>query len=308
MHRADTGARPPYPGGERRSGTRLMLELQFYLVSGLVVAAIWALPAAGVSLIYGVLRYPNFAIAEYGTLGAYLALAISAQGLSLAAAAIVAAVVTGAVAVAADQAVFRPVRGAGPVPPILLSLGLMLILQNIVRFVWGNEVQQYDVPLQAPWRVFGFVVSPPQAVTLAVATGLLLLLHVLLRRTGFGRDTRAVANNRDLAITTGVEPERVYGGITFITGALAALGGIMLGLAGSITPLMGWHSLIPIFAVAILGGLGNVLGTLVAAAVLGVASEFSLFLVEASYKPAIAFVVLVAVLTLRPGGILKGEY
>ena len=285
-----------------------MLELQFYFVSGLVVAAIWALPAAGVSLIYGVLRYPNFAIAEYGTLGAYVALAIAGLGLPLAGAALTAALVTGLLAVAVDQAVFRPVRGAGPVPPILLSLGLMLILQNVVRFIWGNDVQQYGVALQAPWRVLGFIVSPTQVVTIGGALAVLIFLHVVLRRTSFGRDTRAVANNRELAVTTGVEPERVYCGITFAAGALAALGGIMLGLAGAITPLMGWHSLIPIFAVAILGGLGNVLGTLVAAALLGVASEFSLLAVEASYKPAIAFIVLVAVLSLRPGGLLKGEY
>lgn len=285
-----------------------MLELQFYFISALIIAATWALPAAGVSLIYGVLRYPNFAVAEYATLGAYLTLALSLQGVPFVWAALGSALVTGVLATAVDQVIFRPVRTANPLPPILLSLGLMLILQNVVRFVWGNEVQHYPLTMESPWSIAGFTILPSQAAAIGVAVAILLGLHCMLRFTPFGRDVRAVANNPDLALTTGVEPERVHGGIMFATGSMAALGGVLLGLAGSITPLMGWHVLIPIFAVAILGGLGNVLGTLLAAALLAIVSEFSLFWVQSSYKPAIAFAVLVAVLIVRPGGILKGEY
>jgi len=284
------------------------MELKFYLISALVEASIWALPAAGVTLIYGVLRYPNFALSEYMTVGAYLALALAnLPGITIWFAAAAAVVMTGILAAAVDQAFFRPVRQAGALPPILLSLGLMLVLQNVVRFVWRNDVRELPVPLVEPYEIAGFVITSHQMATIVCSLLALFMLFFVLSRTRFGKAARAIANNPNLALVAGVEPEPVYFGVLFVAGALAALGGIFLGLASTITPLIGWQTLIPIFAVAILGGLGNVLGAASAALVLAAASEYSLLVVQASYKPAVSFVVLALVLLVRPSGLLRSN-
>jgi len=282
-----------------------VFELQIYFVSALVSAAIWTLPAAAISLIYGVLRYPNFAITEFMTLGAYLALFLCGFSFPLWFAAPLAAVLTGFVALAFDQTLFRSVRRAGALPPVLLSLGLMLFLQNAVRFLWGNDVLQYPIPLSRPFVIAGFVITPTQAIMIVSVLVILLLSIVGLRMTAFGRAVRATSTNPELAVVTGVRPEIVYGGVIFISGFLAAIGGVALATETTLTPLLGWRVLIPLFAVAILGGLGSVIGAAYAALLLGLVSEFSLLVLPATYKTALAFLVLAAVLLVRPTGLIR---
>ncbi|TAM86361.1 branched-chain amino acid ABC transporter permease [bacterium] len=283
-----------------------MLELvRQYFVSAIVVASALAPTAAGISLIYGVMRYPNFALGEFMTVGGYLALVLSAAlGMPLPLAALAAALAAGVISLAVDQTAFRAVRRAGILPPILLSLGLMLILQNVVRIIWGNGSWQLNVPLARPYQLWGFSVTPYQLISIVVSAVTLGAAYVVLMRTRFGKAVRALADNPDLALVSGVEPEPVYAGVTFMAGFLAAIGGVLLGLQSVLTPLMGWDSLLPAFAIAILGGLGNVMGAGIAALIIGLAGEYSLLFVQSSYKSAVAFVVLALILIVRPTGIL----
>ncbi|MDE2572097.1 MAG: branched-chain amino acid ABC transporter permease [bacterium] len=279
-----------------------------YLVSAIVIASAWAPTAAGISLIYGVLRYPSFALGEFMTLGAYLTLGLSAGlGLPLPLSALIAATASGFVSLAVDQTAFRCVRRAGILPPILLSLGLMLILQNVVRAIWGNGSWQLDVPLARPYQLLGFTITPYQLITIAISFVTVGAAYVVLLRTRFGKAVRALADNPDLALVSGIQPEPVYAGVTFMAGFLSAVGGVMLGLQSVLTPLMGWDSLLPAFAIAILGGLGNLMGAGIAALVIGLAGEYSLLFVQSSYKSAVAFVVLALILVIRPSGILGGR-
>ncbi|MCV3211010.1 branched-chain amino acid ABC transporter permease [Mesorhizobium sp. YC-39] len=282
-----------------------MDELQIYLVSALVSAAIWTLPAAAISLIYGVLRYPNFAIPEFMTLGAYLALLLCGFSVPLWLSALLAAVLTGLIALAVDQTIFRFVRAAGTLPPVLLSLGLMLFLQNGVRFIWGNDVHQYPIELARPFVFAGFIVTPTQAAMIGAVAVILVFGIAALRWTSFGRAVRATSTNPELAVVTGIRPEVVYGGIIFASGFLAAIGGVALATETSLTPLLGWRVLIPLFAVAILGGLGSATGAALAALLLATVSEFSLLLLPVTYKTALAFLVLALVLLVRPTGLIR---
>ena len=279
-----------------------------YLVSAIVIASAWAPTAAGISLIYGVLRYPNFALGEFMTLGGYLTLGLSTGlGLPLPLAVLIAVIASGLVSMAIDQTAFRAVRRAGILPPILLSLGLMLILQNVVRMIWGNGAWQLDLPLTRPYEWLGFAITPYQVVSIVVSALAIGVSYVVLSRTRFGKAVRALADNPDLALVSGVQPEPVYAGVTFMAGLLSALGGVLLGLQSVLTPLMGWDSLLPAFAVAILGGLGNLMGAGIAAIVIGLAGEYSLLFVQSSYKSAVAFIVLALILIVRPAGILGGR-
>jgi len=284
----------------------MILELKFYAVSALVVAAVWSLPAAAMSLIYGVLRYPNFAIPEYMTLGAYLALFITGFGIPFWPAATLGMFLTGLIAVVWDQTVFRRIRGAGPLPAILASLGVMLILQNVVRFFWGNANLQFDVPLMRPFNIAGFVVTQNQLVCLVVAAGVLTAVYALLKWTAFGRGVRAAAGNPELSLVSGLRLEVTYAGVMFLAGILAAAGGIILALETALSPLLGWRVLIPVFAVTILGGLGSIGGAAAAALLLAIISELSLFALPVTYKSALAFMVLAGVLILKPTGLGRG--
>lgn len=285
-------------------GRSAVFELQLYFVSALISAAILVLPASAISLVYGVLRYPNFALPEFMTVGAYLTLFLSSLAIPLWLAALLAAVLAGLIALLLDQTAFRFVRGAGTLPPILLSLGLMLFLQNAVRFIWGNDTLQYPIELMRPINVAGIVITPTQAVLIAVVAAIIFLGMAALRWTPFGRAVRATSTNAELAMVTGVRPEVVYGGVMFAAGALAAFGGFALAAETSLTPLLGWRVLIPLFAAAILGGLGSVSGAALAALLLATVSEFSLFVLPVTYKTALAFLVLALVLLFRPSGLL----
>ncbi len=283
----------------------MILELKFYLVSALVTAAIWSLPAASMSLIYGVLRYPNFAIPEYMTVGAYVALFVASLGIPFWPAAVIAVVLTGIIAVFWDQTVFRQIRKAGPLPAILASLGLMILLQNAVRLFYGNANLQFNVPLMRPINVAGFVITFNQMIAIGVALAVLTALFIVLRYTAFGRGVRAASSNPSLAVVSGLRLEVTYVGVTFAAGALAAVGGILLALETALSPLLGWRVLIPIFAVTILGGLGSLWGAAVAALIIALVSELSLFVLPVTYKPALAFLLLAAVLIVRPSGLAR---
>jgi branched-chain amino acid transport system permease protein len=282
-----------------------MFEIKQYVVSGLIIGGIWMLPAVGISLVYALLRIPHFALAELMTLGAYLTVAFtSSLGLSFPVAAVLSAMACGFISGAADQILFRPVRKAGLLPAMLLSLGLMMIVQNFVRFFWGNGVRQYRLPLQRPSMILGFSVTTQQILILAVAALTTFVAFAILRWTRFGMQVRATATNVELARVTGVDAEHVYAGLTTMGGVLAGLGGVMLGVYTSLTPLMGWNSLLPLFAIALLGGLGRVEGAALAAIVMGVATELSLTILPSSYKVALAFAVLAVLLILRPRGLV----
>ena len=277
----------------------------YYMVSGIVTASILSLPAAGVSLIYGIMGYPNFSVGEFMTFGAYMAFLFSSKlGLPFPIAAALSMAAAGILAVAIDQALFRPVRSEGILPPILLSVGVMIFLRNMVRFFWGNEPRQFDLPLVQPFHVFGLTVTSIQTIGIGLAVLFLGLFHLILARTTYGKSIRATADNSELAIASGVQTEQVAAGVLFFSGALAGLGGVILGMESTLTPMMGWYNLLPIFAVAILGGLGSMLGTAAAALVVGLAQELSLMVIPSSYKIAVAFIVLAFILFLRPTGII----
>ncbi len=278
-----------------------------YLVYGLTTASVLALPASALTLVYGLLHYPNFAVGELMMLGAYVALwlqtalgwplwvAIPASGLAVA-----------AVAVAADQALFRRVRRFGPLPPLLMSIGLMFVIQNAVRFVAGNRIRAFDLALQPPLEVAGIRVGPYQLATIGCSALLLGAGHLLLARTRLGKAVRATADNPEVALASGIDGEQVARLVWLASGLLAGVAGGLLAIESVISPLMGWNQLLPVFAVAVLGGLGNLQGALLGAAVVGVAQEVSTLFLPATYKNLVAFLILAAILLLRPAGLARG--
>ena len=275
-----------------------------YVFNGLVTGGILALPAVAFSLLWRLLRFPNFAVSTYLTVGAYAALMLNAGAHApLEIAWLGALAVTGAVALAVDRIAFRPMRDRRPFSLAIASIGVAFVLENIVRFVWGNDFRAYDVPVTRAASVAGLRIGREQLLILGATVVLMVLAQAFLRRTGLGIAMRATADNRLLAAVKGVPIDRVVAVATFGGGALAGGAGVFLGLDASIDPLMGGGLIISVFAAAILGGIGSAPGALAGAMIVGIVEEAGTLLVPPTYKTAIGFAIIVIVLLVRPTGL-----
>lgn len=275
------------------------------LVNGLMTGALIALPAIGFTTIFAVLRYPSFAIAAYMTIGAFAAFYVNSRfGLGIFGLLLAAAVVAGAVGYVAEQLTLSPLRPAGALTVAIGSIALNIVLENIVRFGFGNDLRGFALPIYPDLRVGTTRVGAQQLQNLAFAVAVMAGTFAFLRFTRFGRAMRAVADNADLARLKGIDPKRVATVTVVLGGAMAGLGGVLLGLDSSIDPLMGYRVLLSVFAAAVLGGLGSIPGAVVGALAIGIAEELSLLVVPATYRGAIAFFAILLMLTFRPRGLL----
>ena len=275
-----------------------------YVFNGVVTGGILALPAVAFSLLWRLLRFPNFAVSTYLTVGAYAALVLNQSArASIEVAWLSALAITGVVALAVDRVAFRPMRDRRPFSLAIASIGVTFVLENLVRFAWGNDFRSYDVPVTRAMSVAGLRVGREQLLILGVATALMVLAQLFLRRTRLGIAMRATADNPSLAAVKGVPTERVIAVATLGGGALAGGAGVFLGLDASIDPLMGGGLIISVFAAAILGGVGSAPGALGGALIVGIVEEVGTLMIPPTYKTAIGFTIIVAVLLIRPTGL-----
>ncbi len=275
------------------------------VVSGLMTGALIALPAIGFTTIFAVLRYPSFAIAGYMTIGAFAAYFFRGHfGLAVAVVLVLAALVSGLVGVVAEQGVIGPLRPAGALTAAIGSIALNLVLENAVRFTFGNDLQAFELPIYPDFRVAGLRIGGQQLQNLGLALLVTAAMFCFLRYTRFGRGMRAVADNPDLARLKGIDPKRISAVTVFLAAALAGVGGVLLGLDTSIDPLMGARVLLTVFAAAVLGGLGSIPGAVVGALVLAVAQEVALLFIPATYRGGVAFFAILLMLSFRPRGLL----
>jgi branched-subunit amino acid ABC-type transport system permease component len=280
------------------------------LVNGLITGSILALAAVGATLIFGIQRIANFAHGDFMTIGAYGAFVVNiGLGQNLVVAAVGAMAAVALFAVAAHFVLFRPLRDRGTVAIALISVGLGLLIRNVMFVVAGSQVRRYAVS-QSDVVELGVVrLSPGQAVAIAVALVVAPLVALFLARTRLGKHMRAVADNRDLAAVAGIDVERIAIAVWILAGALAGLAGLMLGLEqGTFDPNLGLGPLFLIFTAVVLGGIGSAYGALVAGLALGLAMELSTWDgffggLDTKYKPVLAFVVLILLLLYRPQGL-----
>lgn len=285
-----------------------MADILQLLIFGIVLGGIIALGAVGVSLLFGILRFAHFAHGDLMTVGAYLAFALVAGlGWPLFAAAPVAVVLTVAVAVAIDQVLYRRLRRTAPVILLFSSFGVALMLRALIELVWGPDTVVYDTAIQLPWLVAGLRIKPDHVTIVAGAIVLVTALHLFLQRTRTGKAMRAMADDPDLARVTGINTEQVVIWTWVIGSGLAAAAGIFLALDTRLVPLLGWNVLLPVFAAAILGGIGQPYGAIFGGLVIGIATEMSTLAIAPVYKPAVAFAIIVIMLIWRPTGLLRGR-
>jgi branched-subunit amino acid ABC-type transport system permease component len=287
-------------------------ELVQLLVNGLVTGSVIAIGAVGVSLVFGILKIINFAHGDYLTFGAFTALyANLTLGLGLVAAALFAVAATLALSVVLEYALWRPMRRrrAGTFSLFIVSIGLALILRDMIFLIAGPQSRRYDVDVFQVYTLGDIRLSQSQLIAIAIAAVVILAVGLLLARTPFGRSIRALSDDPELAAVAGIDTGRAVVYTWMLAGALAGLGGVLSGLIQtSFDPNMGSLILLPIFAAVVLGGIGSAYGALVGGLVLGVAMELSTWDALAGgispvYKPVVAFGVLGLGLLLRPQGL-----
>lgn len=274
-------------------------------LNGVVTGLLLALPALSLTLIFGILKFANFSIGALITFGAYAAwVANVLLGLPLVASALVAAMVVALAAVVSDYLVFDRLRERGAVTLLVASMGLSLVLENICRFAFGNGTRSYDIPIARPIRWEGLRINNEQITTAIVVVVCLIATHILLRYTPLGRAMRAVADNASLAAVRGVERKTIVRLTWALSGALAAIAGVLAAMDRAVDPLIGWNYQISVFAAAILGGLGSPVGAVIGALLIGVAQEVSTIVIAPSYRQAVGFAVILLLLLFRSNGLL----
>ena len=282
-----------------------MNELAQALVNGIMTGALIAIPAIGFSAIFAVLRYPNFAVASYATIGAFAGWWANATlGLPVVAMLLVAFVIAGIIGVAAEEVALKRLRPSGAITVAIASLALNLILENVVRFAFGNDLRGYDLPIARDFHVLGLRIGPQQVQSLLLAVAIMAAFFAFLRLTRFGKAMRAVADNPDLARLKAIDPTKIAIASVFIGAGLSGIGGVLIGLDTSIDPLTGYRVLLSVFAAAVLGGLGSIPGAVVGALALGIAEELAMLVAPATYRTAVGFFAILIMLTFRPRGIL----
>ena len=286
----------------------LASEVVQHLANGLIAGAIIALPALGLTLIFSVLGFANFALAAHATLGAYAAYwANTALGWPVAACLAMAFAAAGAAGLLSDKlALERLRRGTGPqiaLTVAIVSIALNMMIESAVRFAFGNDLKSYNLPILRDVRVGDIRVNPQQLENLALAAGVMALLFAFFAFTRAGKAMRAVADNPDLARLKGIIPERVARGANFAGMGLAGIGGMLIGLEASIDPLTGARVLLTVFAASVVGGLTSIPGAVAGAFLIGVAEELALLVIAPIYKSAVGFAAIVLTLALRPQGL-----
>jgi len=285
-----------------------MTEFLQLTVYGIVLGSVTALGAIGLSLVYAILRFPHFAHGDLITLGAYITLVpVAFLGTPVLVALPVGIVGTMLVAVGIDQVLYRRLRKVAPVILLIASVGMALILRSAIQLIWGPSVEVYESGIQMPYRIMGIRIKQDHLIIVGGAVILVVALHLFLQKTKTGKAMRAMSDNADLAQVTGIEVNKVIIWTWIIGAGLAAAAGVFLGMDTRLHPTLGWRMLLPVFAAAILGGIGRPYGAIVGGLVIGLAQEYSTVFLAPPYKPAVAFAIMVVMLIFRPTGLFAGR-
>ena len=289
-----------------------------YTVEGAATGSYIMVAAIGLTVLYGIRGFANFAYGDTVTLGAYVALLVGLGGIYFIFSALISFVVIAIVGILLEVIIFSRLEGRGPVPPIVASVGLALIIQNGIRVVAGTAPYTYPVTATQDIPIVPELGIHPIRHIATLGVGLLFVVssHILLKYTNLGKAMRATADNLELAKATGIDTKRVTYAAWAVSSSFASAAGVLIGLSAAVTPTMGFDQLLLIFAAVIVGGIGSPYGAMLGGLLVGLSQEMSVPLLlwlgrpeviglqnASAYKVAIPFIILFIVLIVRPWGI-----
>jgi len=280
------------------------------LFNSAITGSLYLLGSVGLTLTYGLSKFPNFAYAELITAGAFFGYLFAEQfGLGFFAALIISFVLGGILAFLSYRGIFQPLlsRGSSLIHLMVASIGLGYVVRHSLGAAWGWSPSYFSTAWSF-WNIGPLRISSLWLWLIFTAVALALGMHLLLTYTKIGRAMRASSSNPELALASGINVNQVIWITWFISGGLAAIAGMFRAADTQIWPMTGWDIILPIFAVTILGGIGNYYGAIVAAFIIGLVENFGVvFLItmglSTEYRVAIAFLILIGTLILRPQGL-----
>lgn len=304
--------------------------VNYYFIPGLVLGCIYALGAIGITLTFGILRFANFAHGEIMMSGAYLTwtvMAIAAgAGLTLhpLVAMVPAAFLVILLFLGTDKFFYKPFRKEDTIKVVMASFGMMLIIRSAVQMIWGPNQITFVRGIAKPNATLSEITSsmglqilmPNKHLFIFAGTIILVIaLGYLLNRTRIGKAMRAVSDSPDLAHVTGINVDKVINATWIVGGICATAAGVFLVMdTQMLETTMGFRMLLPMFAAAILGGIGKPYGAVAGGLIIGLAEELSAYpwigdtpLLSPGYKTGVAFAIMVVMLIVRPQGLFKGR-
>lgn len=277
------------------------------VINGLAQGSIIAIAAVGITLIFRISRFANAAFGDLMTVGAYITLGIvSFTHLPLLIDAVIGVVLTGLAGGLLYLIVFRRLEG-NTFTLFAASIGCALMLRAVVQYTSGTQIRVYGVGNANAVTIGGVRFTDGTLITFGVCACVGILLYAFFNSTLAGRRIRATADDPVLAKVTGIEVRKVTVAVWVVSSAVAAIGGVLLGITGALSPEMGWNFLISAFAAAILGGLGSTSAAIAGGLLIGLAQQAAVLVVPVAYKPAVAFAVMVLVLLMRPTGLFAAK-
>jgi branched-chain amino acid transport system permease protein len=284
-------------------------ELATAVVTGVLLGGLYAVTALGLSLVFGVMRLINLAHGELITLGAYIAFELSTKaGFDPLVTVVIVAPALFLIGVPVQRWLLTPLMSRDVTQPLLTTFGLSVIAQNLYIQLFSADSRSLNASYAtSALRLAG--INVPTIYLIAFGFGLVLCggTHLMIRRTAFGREVRAAAEDAEAARTLGVDVGRVYMVLFGLAAAMAAIGGVLVGLTFSFDPTSGTDWLLTGFAVVVLGGLGSIKGTLVGGILLGLVESVGAAFFGDGYLEVIGLVTFLIVLTIRPQGLFGGR-
>jgi branched-chain amino acid transport system permease protein/neutral amino acid transport system permease protein len=260
----------------------------------------------GLTLIYGVLNFVNFAHGELIMWGAYFLYFLMGKPfrLPLPIALIPALLLTIILGIGMDRFVFKPLRTANRLTLLIAALGLSFLLRNGAQLLWGAELRTYGFEIKRGLRILGISITLNQVAIILTSIFCIVFVYLLFHRSRLGKSMRAVSDNLELARVVGIDSKHTIQFAWVIASVLAGVGGILLALDTNLQPGMGLINLVKAFAATLLGGVGNIWGALLGGIIIGLAENLGVLVISPGYKDAIAFGIMVLLLLIRPSVLL----
>jgi branched-subunit amino acid ABC-type transport system permease component len=276
------------------------------ILNGILAGCIYALFAMGLTLIYGVLNFVNFAHGELIMWGAYFLYFLMGKPfrLPLIIAFVPALLLTIILGIGMDRFVFKPLRTANRLTLLIAALGLSFLLRNGAQLLWGAELRTYGFEIKRGLRILGISITLNQVAIILTSIFCIVFVYLLFHRSRLGKSMRAVSDNLELARVVGIDSKHTIQFAWVIASVLAGVGGILLALDTNLQPGMGLINLVKAFAATLLGGVGNIWGALLGGIIIGLAENLGVLVISPGYKDAIAFGIMVLLLLIRPSVLL----
>ena len=273
------------------------------VANGLIAGGIYALVAVGYTLVYGVLKFINFAHGEIFMIGAYVAWFLNASfGVNIFISLLVSVIICALLGYTIEKVAYKPLRGRDRLIPLITAVAMSLFLQGLVILLFGAEIKTFKVHSPS-YNILGASVTGMQIIIIITAVVLMLLTHFFIKKTKTGKAIRAVSDSNEVASVVGINVDRTISSVFILGSILAAVAGVLVGMEQNLTPTMGISVGIKAFTAAVVGGIGNIYGAFVGGILIGLAENLGIWFIPSGYKDAIAFVILLLMLMFKPNGL-----